>query len=247
MNTPNPTVLVAGVDGCPAGWLVVIRPLNDPACATARIIATFAEILALDPAPAIIAIDMPIGLPDTAGPGGRSADVAARTVLGARQSAVFAVPARSAIMASDYAKACDLAHARSIPPRKVSKQMFNIFPKIREIDALMTPVIQARVKEVHPEVAFSALNGWTPLSLPKKIKSSPSQPGLALRRHLLISAGYDNALFETAFKRRDAGPDDLLDAAANSWSAARIARGEARCFPSNPPFDAKGLACEIWG
>jgi predicted RNase H-like nuclease len=28
-----------------------------------------------------------------------------------------------------------------------------------------------------------------------------------------------------------AGADDVLDAAAAAWSAGRIARGEARCFP----------------
>lgn len=244
--TRSPT-LIAGVDGCPAGWLVVIRPLDDPARATARIIKTFAEILTLDPAPAVIAIDMPIGLPDIAGPGGRTCDVAARTVLGARQSSIFAVPARSAVMAQDYRSSCAIALRCSDPPRKVSKQMFNIFAKIREIDALMTPLIQARVKEAHPEVAFAALNGWTPLCEPKKVKSQPHEAGLALRRDLLMAAGYGERLFQTPFKRRDAGPDDLLDAAANSWTAARIACGQARCFPQRAPLDTKGLRCEIWG
>jgi len=32
-----------------------------------------------------------------------------------------------------------------------------------------------------------------------------------------------------------------------SWTAARIARGEGRCFPANPGVDAKGLRMEIWG
>ena len=243
----TPPVMVAGVDGCPAGWLVVLRPLDDPSSATARIVKTFADILALDPAPLVIAIDMPIGLPDLAGPGGRTCDVAARTVLGARQSSVFAVPARASVMETGYRAACERALAHSDPPRKVSKQMFNIFAKIREIDALMTPAVQARVREVHPEVAFAALNGWTPLSEPKKAKSQPYERGLALRRSLLLAAGYDEALFQAAFKRSVAGPDDVLDAAANSWTAARIARGQARCFPQLPPLDTKGLRCEIWG
>ena len=127
--THSPTV--AGVDGCPAGWLVVVRPLDNPARATVQIIATFAEILALDPQPVMIAIDMPIGLPERAGLGGRPADVAARTVLGARQSSVFSVPARAAIMEPEYRASCEIAFRNSDPPRRVSKQMFNIFPKIR--------------------------------------------------------------------------------------------------------------------
>jgi predicted RNase H-like nuclease len=246
MIEQSPTV--AGVDGCPAGWLVVVRPLDDPAGASVHICATFAEVLALDPMPAVIAVDIPIGLPERAILGGRVADVEARRVLGARRSAVFAVPARAAVMEADYRASCLLAYDRSDPPRKVSKQMFHIFPKIREVDALMTPALQPRVREVHPEVAFAALNGWTPLDLPKKVKSQPSEPGLVLRRQLLIAAGYDAGVLISPFKRRDAGPDDLLDAAANSWSAARIARGEARRFPAGvSTVDAKGLTCEIWG
>jgi predicted RNase H-like nuclease len=241
------TPTVAGVDGCPAGWLAVIRTLADPATARVHLLPSFADLLALDPAPTVIAIDVPIGLPERAILGGRTADIEARKVLGARQSAVFAVPARSAILEPDYRRSCDIAYANSEPPRKVSKQMFNIFPKIREVDALMTPALQDRVKEVHPEVAFSALNGWTPLNEPKKLKSSPYEPGLALRRGLLIAAGYDPALFTFPMKRKDAGPDDLLDACVNSWTAARIANGQARRFPPTPERDAKGLACEIWG
>lgn len=240
--------LVAGVDGCPGGWLVVLRPLDDPAAATVRLCPTFADVLALDPAPVMIAVDIPIGLPDRIGPGGRGADVAARTVLGARQSAVFAVPSRAAVMEPDYRAACAIAFATSEPPRKISKQAFNLFPKIREVDAALTPTLQARVREVHPEVAFAALNGWRPLDLPKKVKSQPHPPGLDLRRDLLVAAGYAPRLWETAnFRRKDAGPDDLLDAAANSWTAVRLVRGEARCFPDQPPVDARGLRCEIWG
>jgi predicted RNase H-like nuclease len=210
-------------------------------------VATFADVLALDPAPVMIAIDVPIGLPDRAGPGGRIADVEARTVLGGRQSAVFSVPARAAVMETDYRRSCEIAAANSTPPRMVSKQAFNIFPKIREVDALMTPEVQNRVKEVHPEVAFVALNGWQALDLPKKVKSSPNPAGLALRRELLMTAGYRQELLLFPMKRKHAGPDDLLDAAVNSWAAARIVRGEARRFPPDPERDAKGLACEIWG
>lgn len=243
----DPAILIAGVDGCPGGWLAVIRTLNDPASARAEIFPTFASLLAHTPRLAMIAIDIPIGLPDRAELGGRSADVAARTVLGARKSAVFSVPARSAIMEPDYRAACAIAFANSNPPRKISKQMFNIFPKVREIDALLTPTLQARVREVHPEVAFAALNGWHPLEHAKKVKSQPNPTGLIQRRELLIRAGYPPALLDTPFKRKIAGPDDLLDACVNSWTAARILNGTARCFPAEPPLDAKGLRCEIWG
>ena len=239
---------IAGVDGCPAGWLVVLRRLDDPARCNALILKTFLDVLALPEAPRIIAIDMPIGLPDRFGLGGRPCDLEARANLGQRQSAVFAVPSRSAVMETDYRRACAAALATSDPPRMVAKQTFNLFPKIREIDALMSPALQERVVECHPELAFWALNGERPLDLPKKVKSRPFTDGLALRRELLARAGYERQwLAASPFRVSQAGPDDLLDAAACSWTAARIARGEARRFPADPPLDRRGLRMEIWG
>lgn len=239
--------LVAGVDGCPGGWLVVVRPISDAGLASVRLCRTFAEVLAIEPPLAMIAVDIPIGLDDRAGRGGRPCDVAAREVLGPRQSAVFSMPSRAAVMEHDYRNACEIALATSDPPRKISKQAFNLFAKVREVDAVMTPSLQARVREVHPEVAFAALNGWRALALPKKVKSRPFPDGLELRRGLLRQAGYREPLFDPGLRRGDAGPDDVLDAAVNSWTAVRLLGGLARCFPDVPQVDAKGLRCEIWG
>ncbi|MBS0242910.1 MAG: DUF429 domain-containing protein [Proteobacteria bacterium] len=237
---------VAGVDGCRGGWLVVLRETRNASQPHARILPKFADVLALSEAPSVIAVDMPIGLPDVAEIGGRIADREARKVLGQRQSSVFAVPSRHAVMAEEYRDACARALASSNPPRKVAKQTFNIFPKIREIDRLMTPELQSRAFEVHPEVAFWALNGERSLDEPKKLKSRPYPAGLALRRKLLIAAGFEERfLTETKFRASDAGEDDLLDACACAWSAGRILAGTARTFPPTPPLDGKGLRQEI--
>jgi predicted RNase H-like nuclease len=68
-----------------------------------------------------------------------------------------------------------------------------------------------------------------------------------LRRSLLAAAEYDRGFLERkAFASAAVGADDLLDAAACSWSAARIARGEGRRFPAHPPLDATGIRMEIW-
>jgi len=240
---------VAGVDGCPGGWLVVLRPIDDAAQAQAQLVSKFSDVLGVQPAPAIIGVDMPIGLPDVSGVGGRRADIEARANLGARQSAVFAVPSRTAVMQPVYSEACAVAMRTSVPPRKVSKQCFNLFLRIREIDALMTPAVQARVYETHPELGFWALNGERPLGEPKKMKSRPHPAGLELRRDLLSAAGYSRRFLEdmSAFPARHAGADDLLDAAACAWSAARIVNGTAQRFPKVPPLDSKGLRMEIWG
>lgn len=238
---------VAGVDGCRAGWVVVQWDLDGKMPARFEIVRTFREILELPEAPRVIAIDIPIGLPERAIIGGRQADVAARSLLGARQSAVFAVPDRAAVMQTEYRAACDVAFAHSDPPRRISKQAFHLFPKIREVDALMTPALQSRVVECHPEAAFVQMNDGKPLALAKKIKSRPNDEGLRMRSDLLARAGFPTFILEArhAFSR-SAGRDDLIDACACAWSAARILKGTAIRFPADPPVDARGLRQEIW-
>jgi predicted RNase H-like nuclease len=245
-NDPGNDIWLAGVDGCRAGWIAAfVRPQGNEA--RLRILPSFAELLAAPEGPAVIAVDMPIGLPERTGPGGRAAENAVRRLLGARQSSVFSVPSRAAIGAADYRAACDAALATSDPPRKVSKQLFNIAPRIREIDALLRndPAAAARTFEVHPEVAFWRINGERPLTEPKKVKGRVFEPGLALRRALLIAAGLPEALVH-APPPKGAGPDDLLDALACAAVARRLHAGLARPFPDPPPRDAFGLRMAIW-
>jgi predicted RNase H-like nuclease len=238
---------LAGVDGCPAGWLVVVRHVHGLVPPRVLICPRFADILALPQAPVVIAVDIPIGLSQRATIGGRPADIEARRNLGARQSSVFAMPARAAVMEDDYRRACETAFRNSDPPRKVSKQAFHIFPKIREVDAAMTPDLQRRVIECHPEAAFWAMNGRKPLDEPKKLKSRPHPQGLALRRGLLMAAGYPGSFLAAKHcLRRIAGPDDFLDACACAWTAGRVLAGTAVRFPADPPRDECGLLQEIW-
>ncbi|ODT14954.1 MAG: hypothetical protein ABS35_33085 [Kaistia sp. SCN 65-12] len=234
---------VVGVDGCPAGWIAVSIAAEGPLEAEVRIVAHFAELVAAAKN-RVIAVDMPIGLPEAVGPEGRGPERLVRPRLGARQSSVFSVPSRRAVMTEDYREACAVASATSTPPRMVAKQCFHIFPKIREIDALMTPALEERVFEVHPELAFWRLNGEASMALPKKVKSRPNPDGLDERRALLVRHGHDPALLVRP--PRGAGADDLLDAAVNALIARRILRGEAESFPAEPARDAKGLRIAIW-
>ncbi len=235
-----------GADGCKGGWLAAfVRPADGEV--RIRVVLRFGDVLAAPEAPAIIAVDIPIGLPARTGYGGRAAENAVRPLLGARQSSVFSVPARAAIYAGDYRDACRLALATSDPPRKVSKQLFNIAPKIREVDeALRADAhVAARVFEVHPELAFWRLNGGRALSEPKKVKSRPYEPGLALRRALLIAAGCPVGAVN-APAPKGAGLDDLLDALACAAIAQRIHAGKAQPFPDPPEPDEYGLRMAIW-
>lgn len=245
MNSSANEVWLAGVDGCPGGWIAAFVQPEGEACEIA-IFPRVADVVAARRL-AVIAVDMPIGLPERTGPGGRVAENAVRPLLGARQSSVFSVPARAAIDATDYRMACEMALATSDPPRKVSKQLFNIAPKIREVDAVLRADRQlaTRVYEVHPELAFWRLNGGHALTEPKKVKSRCYEPGLALRRGLLIAAGFPKAVVSAA-PPKGAGPDDLLDALACAAVTRRIHAGLAQPFPERFERDSYGLPMAIW-
>lgn len=237
---------LAGVDGCPGGWIAAfVRPTA--AEVRARVFSRFADILDAPEQPAVIALDIPIGLPERAGHGGRMAENLVRPLLGRRQSSVFSVPSRPTLMAGGYREACRIALATSDPPRKVSKQLYMIAPKIREVDALLCadPGLAGRVFETHPELAFWRLNGNHAVDEPKKVKSRVHAPGLALRRRLLIGSGLPAEAVEAA-SPQGAAADDLIDALACAAIARQIYAGVAEPFPSPPPRDACGLPMAMW-
>jgi predicted RNase H-like nuclease len=49
----------------------------------------------------------------------------------------------------------------------LSVQAYHLIPRIRELDALLTPDLQARVWESHPELSFRAMTG-APIASPKR-------------------------------------------------------------------------------
>jgi len=233
-------VPLVGVDGCKTGWVAAVRAA--PSLCEIRVFSAFDAILAEFPS-AIIAVDMPIGLPDRVGAGGRAPEILIRPLLGARRASVFSVPARAAVeaFADGYPRVCELARATSEPPRAPSKQAFWIFPRILEIDRLLQRDRDAaeRVYEVHPELAFRLMQG-APLPAAKK-----SVAGSELRKSLLAAHGFSRALLDRP-PPKGAASDDVLDACATLWSAARIAAGAAQAFPQEPGLDRAGLRIGIW-
>ncbi|MFI0845101.1 DUF429 domain-containing protein [Mesorhizobium sp. IMUNJ 23232] len=247
---------IAGVDGCKAGWIAVVKWRDEPL--SVRVCGSFSDILAGLAEDAIIAVDMPIGLPAFTRHGGRGPEVLVRRFLGQRQSSVFSISSRAAVYAADepfttlerwyeaHRIASGVARETSNPPRGVSIQAFGIFSKIRELDRLMRvrPELRVRVIESHPEVAFWRLNGEQAMSLPKKIKGRINPTGMAERKALLAANGLERAFLD-APPPRGAGDDDFLDAAAMLLIAGRLARGEARSFPDPPESDEYGIPVAI--
>lgn len=213
-------VPVAGVDGCRGGWVVVTD-------GDAFVCPKFAAVLAALPDDAVVAVDMPIGLHDEYVAGGRDADRAARRALPTKASFVFSAPPRRAF----GARSLQEAQARGC---RMTIQAFNILPKVQDVDRSMTPALQARVHEVHPELCFHTMNGDQPVE-PKKTRG-----GRDARRVLVERAG-----IEVPDRVPGAAEDDLLDAAAALWGARRLAARTACRVPDEPPFDRRGLRMEI--
>ncbi len=234
MSLPRPVV---GVDGCPAGWYAV-RLLPGGTDVEGRVHAGFAELLRVCPAPACVAVDMPIGLNEQ---GDRACDDAARRHLGARASSVFPAPLRGVLGAASQAQAS--ARRRAIDGKGMSIQAYNILRKVEQVDAaLRTSAADAqRVYEVHPEVCFQQMNDGQPLACGKK-----SAEGRALRVRLLAPhfPGQAERLLDE-FPRRQVQADDVLDALACLWTAQRLVRSQAFSLPAAPPRDACGLRMAI--
>lgn len=233
---------VAGADGCKGGWFVVLQNVETGQVWQRRM-AAFEAILRQPEAPAVIGVDMVIGLPEQAERGGRECDRAARKLLGwPRASSVFSPPARAALAAATYAEALALNRAHSADGLGIAKQAFHLFPKLRAVDAVLTPVLQEQVVEVHPELSFYAMNGDAAVAPSKR-----TEAGRHRRLGLLEACGFA-AVREAVTQHAGDGlqPDDILDAHAVCWSAGRILRGEAVRVPADPPTDARGLRMEIW-
>ncbi len=95
-----------------------------------------------------------------------------------------------------------------------------------------------RIFEVHPELSFSTMAGSV-VEEPKR-----TWAGQRTRARLLDEAGI--RVPDELGPAGAAGPDDILDAAAVAWSAARIAAGEQRCVPDPAERDAANRPIAIW-
>jgi predicted RNase H-like nuclease len=202
--------------------------------------ARFDEVLALPERPAAIAVDMPIGLLERAAPGGRACDRAARALLGRpRASSVFSPPTRPALVNDGYADAMARNGAG------MSKEAYNILPKIRELDALLTPGAQSGVFEAHPELVFRALAGHP-------MRHNKKTPAGRRERLRCLRPAFGAAFRDPLRARLELGAgkvavDDVIDAYALAHAARRIQTGQATRLPQGPaPVDARGLRMEIW-
>jgi predicted RNase H-like nuclease len=226
---------VTGIDACRGGWVAVELGASG-IVSDIRVAATLERLTLAGPAPdgaggqVPIGIDMPLGL--LAG-GWRTADALARRALGRRAACVFAIPPRPVWDQPTYADAN--RRCRELTGRGLSAQAWGLRAKLLEADRHRHRSPRP-LHEVHPELSFSELAG-APL-----MASKHSPEGLAVRRALLRAAGIE--LPAPGDLLPGVGEDDLLDAAAVAWSAARIASGTARVLadPAQRADDGSEIA-----
>ena len=203
---------VAGVDGCKRGWVAVV--LIDGRFREARLIEDVESAFSELSDMKRIAIDVPIGY------GPRSADALARAVVGG--SSVFSIPEREKF------------EAPFGEGGGISAQAHALGDRIRHVTSLAAA--DSRFREVHPEVSFAAMNGMRRLRFRKKSAGGAFERLGLLRRHgINIDPGTLGAAATIPL-------DDVLDAAACAWTAARP---DAVSLP-DPPEQRDGVAVAIW-
>jgi predicted RNase H-like nuclease len=179
------------------------------------------------------AVDIPIGLP-VAGP--RACDREARRRLGPRRNSVFPAPARAVLGTTSYADAC--AVSREACGMAVSRQLYNIVAKIREVDHVVSPRLQQRLFEASPELSLMVMAGGAPMRHPKR-----TAEGRAERSAALGTTGLGDVATLVDARPAGAGRDDLLDALALAWTARRHVAGT--CVRLGGEEDERGVRMEI--
>lgn len=224
---------VLGVDACKAGWVGIVLSGAAVRAYFAAGISDLAEQASSSGPLDLIAVDMPIGLPDA---GRRQADVLVRELVGPRRASVFMTPVRLALAEEDYAAAT--AVNAQLAEEGISRQAHGLRTKILQVDQWVRQA-QQRVVEVHPEASFACLAGGS-------LNASKSTwAGVVRRRQLLARAGIVLG-DDLGLAGEKAGVGDIFDAAAAAWTALRVTRGQARSIPDPPQLFGDGLPSAIW-
>lgn len=151
---------------------------------------------------------------------------------------MFPTLSRAALGAESWAEANELN--RQAVGKGLPRQSWGLVPKIREVDELLAarPEVRGRLRESHPELAFTWLSGGDPMERPKR-----DREGLNDRLDLLeqIWPNIGSAAQTFAGNHSGVGLDDVADALA----LLALAQTGATPLPEGPPTDEVGRPMEI--
>ncbi|RHB51668.1 DUF429 domain-containing protein [Exiguobacterium sp. AM39-5BH] len=135
-----------GIDGARGSW---VRITYDSISLCLTISEKLEDLLIEG---AVHFVDMPKDLATIDAPD-RLCDAWMRSQLKQRKSSIFTPPIQDVLMESSYAEAN--AKSRELVGKGISKQAWNLVPRIREFQT----ITDADVYESHPEVCFAVMTG----------------------------------------------------------------------------------------
>ncbi|KAA3632584.1 MAG: DUF429 domain-containing protein [Bacteroidetes bacterium] len=199
-------MVLAGIDGCKKGWLMV---KHEQGKYNYGVYENIDDLATDNPDLKRSFIDIPIGLSSKGFM--RTIDGVIRKELPGRSSTVFNPPCREALQFENYEQA--KKENIRIEGKGISKQAFFISTKIKEVDDfLLQNNLEFEVFESHPELCFKYLNPAKEVLLTRKSTSEGAEERMAILKQYdrNILSLYQQILDNT--KRSNVKKDDILDA-----------------------------------
>ncbi len=226
---------VLGVDGCRAGWVgALLRGTTYDVLVADDIASLVATARRAAPGLAVVAVDMPIGLPDV---GPRGVDVLARQLLPVgRKSSVFPTPARAATLVETL--------------RRGERGQPSSGGQGSEPAGVSADPEDPPGRSLRPVRGSGAGAGGAPRGQLRRDRPGLRRPveedDLRARLHAAPhcrSVGLEPPAYVPG---QGYAADDLLDACVVAWTAARYADGTAYSLPDPPEIFSDGIPAAIW-
>jgi len=239
--------VAVGVDGCPGGWIAAIvstGSIHWHRAAVGDFAGLIGTCLPDSDVPAVLAVDMPIGLMER---GWRDCDLHAKAALGAAGARVFLTPPREIVQLGPTVPNEQVQRrCRELTGKGISRQALALAPRILEVDRCLP---DPRIVEAHPELSFAALAGRV---LASKHGAAGIEERIAvLDAHWLASTEMGDIVSSggtaNILDNRPSGVPvvDALDALAVTWTALRHLRAASHSTPEHPPSDRRGIPMAI--
>lgn len=236
-----PRFLAAGIDGCRGKWLGVGLAERTYHI---QLFDHISEACDFFKATDRVLLDMPIGLAESTADSRPETEL--RRHLKGKSASVFNAPCRQALVESDHPAASSVN--RKYLGKGLSRQTFNIMPKIFEVDRFLeqNPEWKERLWESHPEYCFSLLNNGVPIA---ENKRTPA--GALVRLELLTVIEPRAPMILKSFQKLYPGlsrkTDDLLDALVLAVIGRIGLEGQTISLPEPAPRDPCGIPMRIMG
>lgn len=234
-STINSDCRSIGIDGCKGGWIV--SDIKNGILEVFKF-SSLEEIVDEIPFDTCL-IDMIIGLQ------GKTEDVRpeslARKELKGRASTIFPAPCRKAVYGDTKDQRIRLN--KEVLGKKFTSQTDAIIPKIREVDEFLQHNTRYKnvIKESHPEVCFSRLNGEVLMS------SKHTDEGIQ-ERSKVLQKYIDGSSYEeikAISSKLRCNMDDITDSICLAIVANLESSGNTETIPENPMKDETGLLMQM--